>query len=237
MPKQLVVFPWLVFLLVACGPDEQLPPAPANSATPGTAWTRIVPQAHPPLAPDTSFIHTESRYVGPDGQTALLQNSFPKGGSYIEPGGEVGYTAPDGTRYSLGIFWTRVVNNGSRPLTLTVNFSADSVALGGGQGFYRLYLPTDTMTLAKRTQFNYGIRGLKTFLDDHWLHPTTVQRTLAAGEEHLFYAVLLLHAPDNGPIRTGLLAEADGALRYRVQVEPFGERVFSAGRMAFLAEL
>ena len=184
-------------------------------------------------SPDSTFVHTESRYVGPDGQTAFLQNSFPKGGSYIEPGGEVGYTAADGTRYGIGIFWTRIVNEGSSPLTLSLTFPADSFALDGKDSYYRLSLPTDTMTLAKRSEFNYGIRGLKTFFDENLYRSTSLQRTLAAGEEFLFYVALLIHAPQNGAIRTALEADEAGALRYRVRVEPFGEQLLPAGRVAF----
>ena len=232
MKRPVFTLLWLGHTLISCGyGEEQSHGQSSRLAPPLSEWTPPEFAAIADASSDTSFIHTESRYAAPDGQTVLFQNSFPKGGSYLEPGGEVGYTTADGTRYGIGVFWTRVVNESGGPFTLSLRFPADSFALAAPDAYYRLSLPTDTMTLAKRSEFNYGIRRLKPFFDQNLDRPTSLKHTLATGEEYLFYVALLIHAPQNGPIRTALEADATGALRYRVRVEPLGEQSFSAGRI------
>jgi hypothetical protein len=57
----------------------------------------------------------------------IIQNSLPKGGPY---------TDPTGKRFGYGIFWTRVINQTTSPLELTINFPADSFAIFPEPGSY-----------------------------------------------------------------------------------------------------
>ena len=229
MPKLLVLFLSLVATLLACLPEPASPAPSAASTRPPTKWTPadLIPDTK--LTPDTNFIHTEARYAGPDGQTVLLQNSLPKGGSSIEPGGEVGYTAPDGTHYRIGVFWTRAVNEGDTPLELSLDLPPQAYPVADSTAnFYRLFLPTDSMTLAKRAAFNYGIEGLRGFLDRHYDTGSRLHRTIPPGGETLFYVVLLLRVPSIGPIRAGVVA-GGRKLAYRVRITPFAAREVPLG--------
>jgi hypothetical protein len=64
----------------------------------------------------------------------IIQNSLPKGGPY---------TDPTGKRFGYGIFWTRVINQTTSPLELTINFLGDSFAIFPEPGSYlKLFLPS-----------------------------------------------------------------------------------------------
>lgn len=109
----------------------------------------------------------------------IIQNSFPKGGPYIDSTGKY-------TGYSFLIFFTRVINETASPLELTINFPADSFATGeGGDVYLKLFLPPDTMTFDKESLYSYGITSLESFLDFN--KPTMLQRTINPKEEFLFY--------------------------------------------------
>ncbi|MFI5130261.1 MAG: hypothetical protein ACHQFX_09735 [Chitinophagales bacterium] len=109
----------------------------------------------------------------------IIQNSFPKGGPYIDSAGKY-------TGYSFLIFFTRVINETASPLELTINFPADSFATGDwGNVYLKLFLPPDTMTFDKESLYNYGVTGLESFLDFN--KPTMLERTINPKEEFLFY--------------------------------------------------
>lgn len=139
----------------------------------------------------------------------VIQNSLPKGGPYTHPTGE---------RFGRGIFWTRVINETDTPLELTINFPADSFPYPASNGYYRLFLPPDTMTLAKESLFDYGATGLLSFFDAGLHKSTRLQKTINPKEEHLFYIALLMGgAPNNGPARTELVLK-DNVLFYKVSI-------------------
>jgi hypothetical protein len=112
----------------------------------------------------------------------VIQNSFPKGGPYTGP-------TKRNFNYSHLVFFTRVINKTAAPLELTINFSADSIAIpSSADTFVKLFLPPDTMTLAKQSLFDYGARDLASFEK-----PTQFQRTINPGEECLFYVVAIFY--------------------------------------------
>lgn len=101
--------------------------------------------------------------------------------------GKMGYTDPNGKYFSYVVFWTRVVNETATPLVLKINFPADFPFY-----FYlKLFLPPSTMTRDKESMTNYGITGLKFFLDTNFNMSTTLQKTINSKEECFFYTVLL----------------------------------------------
>jgi len=85
----------------------------------------------------------------------IIQNGLPKGG---------GYTDSTGKSFGYRIFWTRVFNETATPLELTINFPADSFAiLPSPDSYFKLFLPPDTMKLDKKSKYDYGVTGLKSF--------------------------------------------------------------------------
>lgn len=139
----------------------------------------------------------------------VIQNSLPKGGPYTNPTGE---------RFGRGICWTRISNETDTPLELTINFPADSFPYPSSNGYFKLFLPPDTMTLAKESLYDYGATGLLSFFDTGLHKSTRLQKTINPKEEHLFYIALLMGGePNKGVVRTGLVLK-DNALFYKISI-------------------
>ncbi len=111
-----------------------------------------------------------------------IQNSFPKGGPYKGP-------TTDHFNHSYLVFFTRVVNETENPVELTLHFSADSFAIPNSPNtFVKLFLPPDTMTLAKQPLFSYGVTALAS-LDES----TQFQRKIQSNGDCLFYVVAIFY--------------------------------------------
>ena len=112
----------------------------------------------------------------------IIQNSFPKGGPYPGPTNR-------NFNYSYLVFFKRVINETENPLEVTVNFSADSIAIPNSPDTYvKLFLPPDTMTFDKQSLFSYGITALESFDN-----PTKFHRKLDPNEDCLFYVVAIFY--------------------------------------------
>ena len=129
----------------------------------------------------------------------IIQNSFNRGGPYTGPTKKY-------FNYSYLVFFTRVINETGNPLELTVNFSADSIAIPNSPDtFVKLFLPPDTMTFDKPNLFNYGVTELESFDQS-----TRFQRKLNPKEDCLFYVVAIFYQTKAGawnPERGGNRAE------------------------------
>jgi hypothetical protein len=102
-------------------------------------------------------IDTESKYTRSDVKGVTIQNSFPKGG--------LKYTDHNGKVYVYAVFWTRIINETHNPFKLAIDFPADSLELASSAGrYFKLLIPSDTMTFEKEKLFNYGLSDLESFL-------------------------------------------------------------------------
>ena len=116
-----------------------------------------------------------------------IQNSFPKGGPYTGP-------TKEHYNYSYLVFFSRIINETGNSLELNLAFSADSILIPGSPDtFVKLFLPSDTMTLDKRSSFSYGVTELES-LDQ----ATSFQSKLNPKEECLFYAVAVFYQTNAG---------------------------------------
>ncbi|HTE10491.1 MAG TPA: hypothetical protein VK645_05965 [Chitinophagaceae bacterium] len=118
--------------------------------------------------------HTKYEYTDSIGKRLIIQNSFPK---------SVLYTASNGKEYAKATFWTRIINETDNPLELTIDFSGDSYEFPGSVGssvssYYKIILPSDTMTRDKEDLFNYGLTDLGAFLDSSIHKPSSLKRTI-----------------------------------------------------------
>lgn len=121
--------------------------------------------------------YSESQHDG-----ITIQNSFPKGGRYPGP-------VKEHFNHSYLVFFTRIVNERTDTVALSVHFSADSVAIPHSPDtFVKLFLPADTMTLDKQSEFSYGLTELAS-LDE----ATSFERHIPPGEDCLFYVVALFY--------------------------------------------
>ena len=137
--------------------------------------------------------HTKYLYTDANGKSLIIQNSFPKGVKYTDSNGEV---------YGKATFWTRIINETDNPLGLTIDFSGDSYEFPGSVGssvpsYYKIILPSDTMTRDKEDLFNYGLTDLD-FLDNSIGKPSSLKRTINPKESSGFYVVRLLMKPKSG---------------------------------------
>jgi hypothetical protein len=140
--------------------------------------------------------HTKYEYTDSIGKSLTIQNSFPKGDSY---------TDPNGKRYFKVIFWTRIINQTDNPLELKIDFPVDPYELPSSPGrYFKILLPSDTMTIDKEPLYNYGLTGLKSFLDNSIHKPSSLKRTINPKESSGFYVVILFDNGIGGPVRTGL---------------------------------
>jgi hypothetical protein len=165
-----------------------------------------------------TWIDTEVKYSDSTGKSIIIQNSLPKGDRYIDPSGKIS---------AYGIFWTRVINETTTPLELTINFPADSFTIPTlPDSYLKLFLPPGTMTLDKESSYNFGVTDLKSFLDTGLNKPTMLQRTINPKEECIFYIGAL---PGAG-CRAGLVLKEQG-LFYRINIIP--DLLIPCGQIVF----
>ena len=173
------------------------------------------------------YIDTEVKYSDATGKGVIMQNSLPKGGGDID--GRRGYTDIfTGKKYGYAIFWTRIINQTDTPLELTISFPA---TLPSPYTYLKLILPSDSMTPDKESLYNFGIKGLRAFLDTNFNKPTMLKRTINPKEDFLFYVASLTSQFGYYTGRTGLVLKGQD-LFYGVIISPdFDSPLFPCGQI------
>jgi hypothetical protein len=138
--------------------------------------------------------HTKYTYTYSNGKSLIIQNSFPRGGLYIDP---------NGNKYAKAIFWTRIINETDNPLELTIDFSGDSYEFPGSvgssvSGFFKIILPSDTMTRDKEDLYSYGLTDLDSLIVNSIHKPSSLKRTINSKKSTRFYVVRLFIIPKSG---------------------------------------
>ncbi len=145
-------------------------------------------------------IYTKYEYTDSNGKSITIQNGYPRGG--------LNYTDPTGKTYSYALFWTRIINETVNPLELKIDFPVDLYEIPGVPGnHYKVLVPPDTFTIDKESLYDYGLIGLKSFLDNNIFKPSLINRTVNQKESTGFYAIVLSHTTEGAPhftLRTGL---------------------------------
>ena len=140
--------------------------------------------------------HTKYEYTDSIGKSLVILNSFRRGGPYIDP---------KGISYGKLIFWTRLINETDSPLELKIDFPVDSFEVPGLPGkYYKVLVPPDTMTIDKESLYDYGMTGLKPFLDNNIHKPSSLKRTINPKESSGFYIVILFDHWVGAPFGAGL---------------------------------
>jgi len=187
----------VLIFCTSCGGQKKKPPPKDNikSETKDVSTSRWI---------DTKYEYTDSI-----GKSLIIQNSFPKGESY---------TDPNGKEYFKVIFWTRIINETVSPLELKIDFPVDLYEGAVLPGKYsKVLLPPDTMTIDKVPLYDYGLTGLKYFLDNNiQKEPSSFKRNIKPQESSGFYVVfLLIDDGVAGPVRTGLSIKGQNLI-YRI---------------------
>lgn len=175
-----------------------------------------------------NFIYTDSTYVLSSGKRITIQNSFPKGGM-IEPDGTQ-YVDASGKQYAFAAFWTRIVNETTTPIELSINFPPDSFAVFTPPDAYiKLFLPTATPSFDKLSQFNYGLTDVQSFLDSNFYQASGWQKSIGPKEDYVFYVATLSYGVGGTP-RAALIMKGEN-LYYNMSIEPYGSGTIPCGKI------
>lgn len=116
-------------------------------------------------------IYTKYDYKDSNGNSLIIQNGFPKGGTK--------YLDSKGNSYNYAVFWTRIINETDYPFELEMNMPTDAFEIPSLAGKYnQVLLPPDTMTLEKFSSFNYGLADVESFLDKNIHKSSSLKRTI-----------------------------------------------------------
>ena len=141
-------------------------------------------------------VDTRYMYVDNNEQNLIIENSYPRGG--------LKYTAPNGKKYVYAVFWTRITNETNNPVELTMKFTEDSYGLQSSPSrFFKLFIPSDTMTIEKEPLFNYGL-DLEKYLDKNFNKQDELKRTISSKGSSGFYVATLFNKGVDDTLRTGL---------------------------------
>jgi len=134
-------------------------------------------------------------YADPMGKRLIIQNSLSRGIQYVDPNGK---------KKNKVLFWTRITNETENPLELNIAFPVEYEVPSLPGRYFKVLLPSDTMTLDKEPLPDYGITDLKSFLDNNIHKPSSLKRTINPKESGGFYVAILFDEGVIGPFRTGL---------------------------------
>lgn len=150
---------------------------------------------------DNKDIYTKYEYIDPAGKSIIIQNGFPRGG--------VKYTNPNGEVCGYAVFWTRIINETDNSLELKIDPPINSYEISNLPGkYFRILVPTDTMTIDKFPLFLYGLTDIKSFLDNNIHKQPSFKRTINSKESSGFYFLMLV-----------LTEEATGATRTELNLK------------------
>lgn len=157
-------------------------------------------------------IYTKYKYTDANGGSLTIQNSVPKGG--------MKYTDINGEVYSYAVFWTRVVNETDNSLELKINFPLNAYEVPSLPGkYFKILIPSETMTLNKAPLFLYGLKDLNSFLKHNIHKESSLKRTIKPREASGFYVVMLcLSEGARGTLRTELKLKEQN-LFYSIKVD------------------
>ena len=166
--------------------------------------------------PKQDNVDTRYEYTDINGNSVIVENSYPKGGQL--------YIAPKGERYIYAVFWTLITNNTANPLRLKIEFLEEYQLPSSPDRVFKLLIPTDTLALDKETSINYGL-DLERYLDGHLYEQNDLKKIIKPNDYCGFYVVTLFNKGVEGTLRTGLSIEKDKIL-YRVN-----DKVIDCGRI------
>lgn len=160
-----------------------------------------------------SYLHTEKKFTDSSGLNITIQNSFPKGGPFY---------SNTGSQIGCAVFWSRFINESTKPVELTINFPADSfIVFKSTDAYLKLLIPSDTMSLEKVGLYNYGATGLQTFLEANFHKATGLHQIIQPGNDFIFYTTALSYK-EGGVVRSGFEIINNDVI-YSISISPHFE--------------
>jgi hypothetical protein len=134
-------------------------------------------------------------YTDSDGKSVIIQNKGPRGIVYNDLSRKKDFKV---------LFWTIITNETDKPLELKIDFPIEYEVPASPGKYFKILLPSDTMTIDKDPLQDYGMKDLKSFLDNSIHKPSSLKRTINPKESSGFYVVILFDKGVYGSSRTGL---------------------------------
>ena len=158
---------------------------------------------------DKETVNTVRKYEYTDskGKRLIIENSFSRG---------IQYADSNAKKYNRVMFWTRIINETENPLELNIDLPTYSYEVPTLPGkYFKILIPSDTMGLDKEPLPDYGMKDLKSFLDNNIDKPSKLRRTINPKESSGFYVVILYDDGVAGPTRTGFYIKGQNLI-YRI---------------------
>jgi hypothetical protein len=134
-------------------------------------------------------------YTDSDGKCVIIQTRGPRGIVYNDLSGKKDFTA---------LFWSLISNETDKPLELKIDFPIEYEVPTVPGKYFKILLPSDKMTLDKDQLQDYGMKDVKSFIDNNIHKPSSLKRTINPKESSGFYVVILFDKGVYGTSRTGL---------------------------------
>ena len=187
-----------VSILLSCGPKSNNQQENTEESKSNADLNEVIKQANT----IDKYIDTEFAYTDITEKQLIIKNSLPKGG--------LKYIDPNGNEYRFAIFWTQVTNETEGPVTIDIQFPADTFQLPSSpDNFVKFHIPTVSMIEEKASLFNYGLEDLNILLDNKLQQPSSLQKTINPNETLAFYFITLFKHGVDGVVRAGLSIEDD----------------------------
>ncbi|CAL2078717.1 hypothetical protein [Tenacibaculum sp. 190524A02b] len=139
--------------------------------------------------------YTDVTYADIVNKGIRIQNSYPKGGQKCK--------APNGREYVYLVFWTRISNEMEADITIEIEALNHSFVIPSAPNTeFKVYIPTEKMTLEKEKQKDYGL-NLALFLDHNLNTSSKLIENIPAKGSLLFYSIVIATQGINGVVRAG----------------------------------
>lgn len=207
MKKTTLLLIVITTLLYSCGKEHKTTEVKNTKQVEKTETVEHEENQNPIATTPSKYIDTKYEYSDQNNKKITIENSLPKGG--------LKYTYPMDIEYIYAVFWTRITNQTDNTFEFTMEFPEKSYQLPSAPDrYFKLYIPTDTITANKEELFNYGL-DLQNYLDNNFHTQTPLKRTIQPKESCGFYVITLFNKGVEGTIRTGLSIKEQN-LFYRV---------------------
>lgn len=134
----------------------------------------------------------------------IITNSLPKGG---------GIVSYKGKEYNYFIFWTNVRNEAPSPLDLKIKFPT-IISFKSKESNARVAFTKSNMTIDKVQEFDYGLTGILSLLNDESNQLKDLNNRISPFENYLFYSAIFIHKT-KWPVRAEYILK-DKKLFYKI---------------------
>jgi hypothetical protein len=128
------------------------------------------------VGPTRNWVDSEVKVTDSKGNSAMVTNSFPKGG---------GVVYQNGKKYGYVVFWTRMSNQSATPINLKVKFP-EVTFFKPPESYVKIVLPKETMSMEKIQLFDYGLTNLQSLLNDESNQLSILKKKIGPKEDYFF---------------------------------------------------